>query len=107
VYRSAYIYGADKISYPSALGSNYVFKKLQMQDFEFTPVNSPSANLTKDVYACENLQSLEIRFSALDWNTLLRYMVTVSFRILSECEFGRYVYVTAHSYYTASHATRE
>ena len=48
-----------------AVESNYVFKKLQMQDLDFSPVNSPSATYSKDGCACESLQPLEIRISAL------------------------------------------
>ena len=48
-----------------------------------TPVNSPSATDTKDGTACESLQSLEIRISALDWIMLLRSVLTE--RILTEC----------------------
>jgi hypothetical protein len=42
-----------------------------MQDLDFTPVNLSSATDTKDGSACESLQSLEIRITALDWIKLL------------------------------------
>jgi len=56
--------------------SNYVFKKLRMQDVEVTPVNSPIATDKTDGSACESLQSLENHITALDWIVLLCYMVT-------------------------------
>ena len=58
----------------SAVESNYVFKilRVQMQDLHFTAVRSPSTTDTKDGSACESLQTLEIRFTALDWD-LLQY----------------------------------
>jgi len=46
-----------------------------MQDLNFTPVKSPSATDIKDGSACESLQSLEMRITALDWFVLLRNMV--------------------------------
>jgi predicted CoA-binding protein len=67
--------GRDIITISSSGVSNYVFKKLQMQDLHFTPVNSPSATDTKDESACESLQSLEICIIALDWIMLLRSVV--------------------------------
>jgi hypothetical protein len=58
-----------------------------MQDFNSTPLNSPSAADTKDGSACESLQSLEIRISALDWIMLLRSVLTE--KILKECAGNR------------------
>ena len=51
-------------------------------------MNLPSATDLKDGFACETLQSLEIRINALDWNMLLRDMVKEEkYIILSYCEF--------------------
>ena len=46
-----------------------------MQNLDFTTVNSPNATDTKAGTACEYLQPLEIRITALDWFRLLRNMV--------------------------------
>jgi len=46
-----------------------------MQSLDFTTVNSPSATDTKFGTACEYLQPLEIRITALYWFRLLRNMV--------------------------------
>jgi len=54
----------------NAVESNYVFKKLQMQDLDFTTVKSPSAKGTNDGSTCESLLSLDIRITALDWIVL-------------------------------------
>jgi len=54
----------------NAVESNYVFKKLQMQDLDFTTVKSPSAKGRKDGSTCESLLSLEIRITALAWIVL-------------------------------------
>ena len=54
-----------------------------MQHFHFTPVNSPSVTDTKDGSACESLQSLETRISALYWIMLLRSVLTE--KILKDC----------------------
>ena len=45
--------------------SNYVFKKLQMGDLDFTAAKSPTATDTKDGSASESLLSMEIRITAL------------------------------------------
>ena len=45
-------------------------KKLQMQELDFTPVNSPNAKDTKDGSAFESLNALEIFVTALDWMLL-------------------------------------
>jgi hypothetical protein len=78
-----------------------------MQELDFTAVKSPSAADTNDGSACESLQSLENRITALNWIVLLRNMFTE--RNLTECEgtspdgyhavqFGRSVYFTALRY---------
>jgi hypothetical protein len=78
-----------------------------MQDLDFSAVNSPNATDTKNGSACESLQSLEIRITALHWIALLRNTVTE--RNLTECEgkspegyhavqFGRCVHFTALRY---------
>jgi hypothetical protein len=107
--------GPDTTAQPISVESNYVFWKLQIQDLDFTPVNSPSATDTKGGAACESLQSLEIHITELDWIMLLRSVVTE--RNLTECEsnclgwrdavqFDRQVYVTAPSWCISSKITR-
>jgi hypothetical protein len=86
-----------------------------MQDLDTPAVNSPNATATKDGSACESLQSLVIRITALYWIVLLRNMVTG--RNLTECEgnspegyhavqFGRRVYFTALRYFLSNKIKR-
>ena len=57
--------GPDTTAHSISVESNYVFKKLQMQDLHFTPVISPSATGTKCGTACESLQHMTSKWPSL------------------------------------------
>jgi hypothetical protein len=48
--------GPDTTAYLNSFKSNYVFKKLQMQELDFTEVNSHSA-AEKEMDLCVNLHT--------------------------------------------------
>ena len=69
-FRYIEVYGhsrAQTIVWSNRVQSNYVYKKMKMRDLHFTPVNSLSAEDTKDGSTCESVQLLEIHITALHW----------------------------------------
>jgi len=52
--------GPDITEQSISFESNYVFKNLQLQDLDFTLVNSPSATVAKGGSACESPQSQSV-----------------------------------------------
>ena len=56
--------------------SKCVFKKLEMQDLDFTLVKAPCSTNTNGGSAWKFLQSLELHVTALDWIMVRRNMVT-------------------------------
>ena len=68
--------GSDITAQSISFEANYVFKKLQLEDFDFISVNVPCSTDTKDGSACESLKLLEIHITALGWIMLMRNMGT-------------------------------